>query len=447
MTAPTKEFLLLSFDHPQQAVSSVAGRMAAGLTCLGLNARVLHLPADAAELARLGSEQVAGILSLGPLPLATRVEGEVLWRRFKVPVSVYLLDAVLYDLARVPVMRDFLADAVADGRLGLISPEAGYREWLAEAVPVRWQHLPFGAFPALGALAEPVAPQQRLCVVGHVGNELGGGQAGESLEALLQRTLQHFTDATARARVAEALRAPHAHAMPARTVADALCWSPREVLVRDRLAALVAIDSWVKRERRLQAVESLRELPVDFFGTGWDRLLPAGPHWRHVGQIAHGDIARLLPHYQALVNFDPNWAHGVHDRVYTAAAMGCPVLTNHNSGLDAAGLPESLVWRYDANRPDLATLVEEAGWLHRPALARSPGEAVLARHNWASRMIEWVQAEDSHVPADADQQEAASQRLRLGAPTLKVVTGAGAPTPAWRAPRLPRGVSTAVCPV
>src|SRR4051812_12938025 len=116
-------FLVLAFDHPTRAVESVGVRMAAGLGTLGFNATVLSLPRDAAVLAQMAPSRVSGILSLGPMPLQIRLNDRPLWEHFSCPLSVYMLDAILYDMARVPVMGDFLNAARADSRLGLVSPE------------------------------------------------------------------------------------------------------------------------------------------------------------------------------------------------------------------------------------------------------------------------------------------------------------------------------------
>lgn len=396
-------FLFLSFEHPNNAVDTVAEAMALGLRAHGVDAAVCTLPRDLPKLAQLPPERVAGLMSLGSLPLTARIGGRLLWEHFPVPVSLFLLDALPYDLARVPGMATFLEAALQNPRLSLVSPEDGYRRWLGEALPVRWTHLPFGAFPAVqpGRVVEP--PQARVCVIGTVGSELGGSPVGETLDALLQRVLGGAAPAR-RARLAEALTAPDAAAMPALTVCRELGWSPADALHSQRLPVLIAIDSWVKRERRLAAVRSLAGIPCDFFGRGWAELLGEVPGFRHVGQVHHGDIARLVPHYMAVLNFDPNWSHGVHDRVYTATAMGTRVLTNTNEALAGAALPGDLVATYDANRPALAQTLLDAGWLDAlPAPAR-PRAELLAGHGWAARMAGWLcdMPADSAAPAPRD---------------------------------------------
>lgn len=389
MSTPDPVFLILSFEHPTNAVDSVAEAMAHGLRDLGVPTEVCTLPRDLPRLAARPAEQVAGILSMGSLPLSARLAGRPLWEHFPVPVSVYLLDALIYDLARVPAMGDFLVAALQDPRLSLVSPEDGYRQWLGDALPVRWSQMAFGAFARVQPFAAPVNPQPRLCVVGTVGSELGGSPVGESLDALLERLLGgHVAPALLR-RAAEALQAADADPMPAATLCRALGWAPRQALTTDYLKVVVAVDSWVKRDRRIAAVRSLAGVPCDFFGHGWQALLGDVPGFRHVGQIRHEDIARLVPHYLGLVNFDPNWAHGLHDRIYTVTAMGGRVLTNTNAALTGAALPAAQLATYDPNRPALADAVMGAGWLERLAPVQ-PNAALLARHSWSARMAAWL---------------------------------------------------------
>jgi hypothetical protein len=395
---PANVFLVLAFDHPTRAVESVGERMAAGLCTLGFDAAVLSLPRDAAKLAQLPPQRVCGVLSLGPMPLSLRIGERALWEHFDCPVSLYLLDAILYDMARVPVMGDFLNAARRDPRLGLVAPETGYRDWLGATLAVQWDHVPFAAFPCVqrGPLARAAAGVQprlpRVAVIGTIGSELGGTPAGETLPGLLARVAGAHAAPERLATLHDALLAPGADAMPALTVARELGWGPERAFDRPSLGLLVAVDSWVKRHRRIRAVASLAGVPVDFYGTGWQEQFGDTPGFNYIGRVHHDHIARVLAHYRATVNFDPNWQGGVHDRVYSAAAMGTHVFTNANTGLAAATLPSDLVTTYDATAPRLAALVADSGAL----ACDHPGGArvdVLARHNWGSRMADWLCAD------------------------------------------------------
>ena len=143
--------LVLAFDHPTRAVESVGIRMAAGLATLGFNVVTLSLPRDNAQLAQYAPSQVSGVLMLGPVPLSARPGGMKLWERFNCPISLFTLDAIIYDLARGRAREvvDYLIAARTDRRLGLVSPETGYRDWLGQALAITWDHMPFAAFPCV----------------------------------------------------------------------------------------------------------------------------------------------------------------------------------------------------------------------------------------------------------------------------------------------------------
>jgi hypothetical protein len=388
-------FLVLAFDHPTRAVESVGVRMAAGLSALGFDATVLSLPRDAAVLAQFAPAQVSGVLSLGPMPLSVRIGDRPLWEHFRCPVSIYMLDAILYDMARVPVMGEFLNAARVDSRLGLVAPETGYRDWLGQTLAVQWDHVPFAAFPCVqrGAFAHAAGPEPvvlpRVAVIGTIGAELGGTPAGETLPDLLARVGASLTTADKLATLHDALVAPGADNMPALTVARELGWGPDRAFDRPSLRLMVGVDSWIKRERRIQAVASLAGVPVDFYGTGWKEHFGDMPGFNYIGRVHHDHIARVLAHYRATVNFDPCWQGGVHDRVYSATAMGTHVFTNTNTGLARAGLPADLVTTYDPTRPELGSLVMRSAVLEATTPTGARGD-VLGRHNWASRMADWL---------------------------------------------------------
>ena len=385
--------VILSFEHPARAVDSVAEAMAHGLRSHGAAVEVLTLPRDLPALSKLQPQEVSGVISMGSLPLNARIAGKPLWEHLTCRFDVFLLDALPYDLARVPALSEFLLAALQDARLGLLSPEDGYRRWLQDALPVRWAYLPFGAFSRIQPFCEPVTPQRRLCVIGTVGGELGGSPVGESLLGLLTRHLGHRFNQHRLEALSEALLAPNANSMPAITVCQELGWGTADALTQRCLPTIIAVDSWVKRERRLAAVRSLAGIPCDFFGQGWKELLGEIPGFRHMGTIWHEDIGLLLPHYLGVVNFDPNWSYGVHDRVYTAAASGVCVLTNENEALSAARLPRLAT--FNANRPDLAGVVHRAGWFEDFGKLHRPDAEQLSKHGWATRMAQWIGSGDT----------------------------------------------------
>ena len=179
-------FLVVAFDHPLQAVESVADRIATALCCQGVNAAACSLP-GCRTTGIHPADKVTGILSMGSVPLSHRLNGRWLWEHFACPVTVYLLDVIPVRPGACAGSASLPAAARQDPRLSLASPEAGYAQWLQEAVGVRWDHLPFGHFAKIKPGEAAVAPQARLCVIGTIGQELGNSPVHESLPGLLER--------------------------------------------------------------------------------------------------------------------------------------------------------------------------------------------------------------------------------------------------------------------
>lgn len=390
---PSGPVVVLVNEHALRVVESIGDSMAAGLRTVGIDAHVVAIPRDAQKFMEFLNGPLAGILALGPVPLSINIHGVLLHRHVTCPVWLYFLDAPIYDLARVPLTRQFIDDAQSEPRLVTVSPEGGYLQLLGRRVgggywPAQSWHLPFGCFPRLGFAAPAAARQGRICVIATIGSELGNVPAGVSLRRLLARTRPPGADPGALDELADLMLSADAPAMPAEAAMRVFKWEPAQAVDAVHLPFICGIDSWTKRERRIAAVRSLAGIPVDFWGDGWKEVLGDIEGFRYMGQISHEDIASKMSEYAAVVNFDPNWSAGMHDRLYTACSMGVPVITNDNTGLAAARLPAELVQVYDANRPALAAPASTA-----IAAAREPAAPrldVIGEHGWSNRMARLI---------------------------------------------------------
>jgi hypothetical protein len=122
-------------------------------------------------------------------------------------------------------------------------------------------------------------------------------------------------------------------------IADGMDLPVEELVVEPAMVALCALDSTLKRYRRVKVVKALRGLPVDIYGENWAqhvgdepsfRLLTPNPNHNHA-------FSYLCQHYAGLVNFDPNFGDGTNERAISALAMGVPIANNFNlrtNGLD-----------------------------------------------------------------------------------------------------------------
>jgi len=119
-------------------------------------------------------------------------------------------------------------------------------------------------------------------------------------------------------------------------IADAFGTTSGELVRPDHLSALCAVDSCLKRHRRVTVVRALRGLPVDVYGENWAqyvgdepsmRLLVPNPNHNHA-------FSYLCQHYAGLVNFDPNFGDGTNERAVSALALGVPIANNFNLRTD-----------------------------------------------------------------------------------------------------------------
>jgi O-antigen biosynthesis protein len=380
------EWLVLAPGHDDAVTASFAAAIAAGLCELGRTARPVlvgaHLDASLAALLR---RNPAGIVSVGTLPLRLAKNGQPLHRLVSCPVYGYFLDSPIYDLAKVFAARQFIADAWSEERLVPVIAEKSYFELMRSGsdalLPPQSRYMPFAAFPAQADLPDRLQCQRRILVVGTLGQELYHWSVRPDLLQTLRDSNAPGVGHNELIRLAERLSAPDARG---NVVADVLATLRLSGAAMDDHATQQlagAADSFIKRYRRVAAIESLRGLEVDFIGHGWQEHFGSQAGFRFIGRVNHAQIAPLLRLYRGLLNFDPNWEWGMHDRAYTAISLGVPVLTHANGTIDEERLPSELVLPFAPNAPALAELghrvlqrgpeplkgvcVSRIGWTHR----------------------------------------------------------------------------------
>ena len=102
------------------------------------------------------------------------------------------------------------------------------------------------------------------------------------------------------------------------------------------LAVAQVFDSYLKRYRRLAVLRALmadartRAMKFAIFGTGWDRLGELPANWKIFGPSPYERQFEVFRHSRFVLNTDPNWTRGVHDRVFNAMAALCVPVTNRN---------------------------------------------------------------------------------------------------------------------
>jgi len=166
-------------------------------------------------------------------------------------------------------------------------------------------------------------------------------------------------------------------------ILDRLKTKSLDLLDDNLLKFSASIDSFIRVNTRLSAIRSLIGTPIDFYGSGWDDFFPYEKNFEFKGLISHFDIPKICTKYKAVINFDPNFENGVHDRIFTALGVGTKVITNKNIFLN--NIPEyfSLIKTFDINNPDLR-LIAESILMEKEEYFQN--NLLFQKHSWPSRI-------------------------------------------------------------
>ena len=390
-----RQLLILSNPHPDGVTDNFAYSLATAALGMGLTAQIISDPQSAARLANADLDSHCAAIAIGPMPLQMQVGGLPIADFLTCPIWLYLLDSPVYDFLRVPQTLEFARRAQVSPRFRIAFAEQSYMELYCSQnlIPKTSHYLPFAGFPRLqvAAVDRTVVPQDRLVLIGALGAELSAGAVAPTLIQTLQGSNRLGLSGNELARSEAALSDPACRGNPVAALAEAIGLSPELHLDARFLEFACAADSWVKRFRRLAGVRSLAGFPVDFIGTGWEQAFQGVEGFRFLGRVMHEDIALLAINYRAVVNFDPNWEHGVHDRVPTALMAGVDVITQANRALVQNGLPACAIHAFEPNAPDLAAAADAV--LSRPGKGPCrPRMDLIVQQGWARRLGSLLEA-------------------------------------------------------
>jgi len=336
---------VLTAHHPFGGTEMMAQSLAFALNANGYDTRVVNMSdASLQGLPRLLQDpDLRLVMTTGTLPLAIRLGELPVWRAVgpRVQFVTYVIDAWPYDFVRVAPMREFLQAWPSTPNLHLASLEGHDARLIGE----RAHHMPTGAYPAPWRTG-PREHDGRLMIWASANKELSVTPIHGEFEATLRDNDSWGFDAARIRSIGETLRHTRiVHGLSA--IADAIGLPLAEAVAPQHLTALCALDSCLKRHRRVKVVNALRGMPVDIYGENWGpyvgdeasfRLLTPDPNHNHA-------FSYLVQHYSGLVNFDPNFGDGTNERAVSALAMGVPIANNRNLTTD--GLAGVHVYDFD----------------------------------------------------------------------------------------------------
>jgi hypothetical protein len=328
--------VVLTIRHPFGGTEMMAQSLASGLDANGYDTHIVNVEDRTFEvLPRLLSDpHLELLITTGTTPLSVTLDRVPIWRAVAPTVQfiTYVIDAWPYDFVRVDACRNFIADWQRQPNLHLAAVEAND----ARLIGPRAHYFPTGAYPAPRRRGPKQQPD-RLLIWGSTNKELAVTPVHSQFEATLAANNAWGLDARRISRVAEALR--HTEIVHGLSAIAAALGEPVEAVVQPAaLIALCAVDSCLKRYRRVKVAQALKGLPVDIYGENWHphvgdvasyRLLTPDPNHNHA-------FSHICQHYAGLVNFDPNFGHGTNERAVTALALGIPIANNFNRRTDHA---------------------------------------------------------------------------------------------------------------
>ena len=328
--------VVLTNSHPFGGTEMMARSLAAALLANGYEAHVVNIndPQLNRHLPILQDPGVELMITTGTLPLTLQIDQVPLWRAVGAHTDfiAYIIDAWPYDYARVPPCRDFLGDWARMPNLHVASLERNDARLIGD----RAHYFPTGAYSAPWRRG-PKAHPDRLMIWASANKELAVTQFHDGFEDTLSGNNPWGLEARRIATISEALRHTNiVHGLSA--VAQAFNEPVASLVQPDAMTALCAIDSCLKRYRRVKVARALRGMPVDFYGENWQQ---------HVGDTAsfrfckpdpdhNHAFSHVCQNYAGLVNFDPNFGHGTNERAVSALAMGIPIANNFNLRTDHA---------------------------------------------------------------------------------------------------------------
>ena len=325
--------LIIGFVHPYKAIQMMADRIAAALVEQG------YAPATAMigdknlpnQLSAINDSSLKLIIFLGSIPLNLHINKMHIWKFIPKNVKCIeiILDSLPYDY-RIPGFVNYLNDFATSPNYHLASFEGNIAKTLTEFTGKNVFHLHHGAY-TIAKKTSPKKNSDRLMFWGSIGAELGKNDATDDLLSTLIQFNVWGLNKERLFHTADAMKVSN-NFYGFSELSNALDISLKDLLRPEWIQALCAIDSALKRYRRLFLIESILDFPLDIYGKNWEQYLPKKSDIRIMNFIPDDNsvFSYACQEYAGVVNIDPNWGNGTNERAITALALGINVASNKN---------------------------------------------------------------------------------------------------------------------
>ena len=164
--------------------------------------------------------------------------------------------------------------------------------------------------------------------------------------------------------------------------------SPSTQLLQRMHAVLFEMDLYLRDTLRTKVLNCLDEenISVDIFGKGWQDF-PCRNHKIH-DPVSYEEAMELMAQSQCVLDINPNFPLGLHERLLSAMGNGALVISDHQETFERDLIPDqthlSYSYRDLANLPNKLMRAFESQE-ERVAMAKGGQEVVLKRHLWKHR--------------------------------------------------------------
>lgn len=328
---------LLYWRHPQDVTQQFALMWSRAIENLGGEVTPLEIGSEnlAGNLVQMISrQQVDLVLAITPEALFFTLNEKYLWQLLNAKFAVYFLDSPIYS-AHKPMMKEMLDQIPAD-RLAFFVPEkihAGmYQEFLdAHRYGHQVYFSPFGA-RLDGVNGKPYLQREyEIVLLGNADSEL----MNQHIRASVEDSFSHYSEyGDLFGKIVGFVEQQRVKALGADLLGDFVREfgiASSELFTGPLLKPFLEIDGYIKRYNRNRLVESLVDMPLVLFGSNWDRYIHKSSKWKIGGTISYAEQFGLFENSRCVINVDPNWGAGTHDRAYNAMAAGATVFTPENA--------------------------------------------------------------------------------------------------------------------
>jgi hypothetical protein len=332
-----KKALVIGFIHPFNAIKMMADSIGAALALNGYKVTIATIGEEGfnREIEVINDKKLELIFCLGSIPLDLLLNGKRLWDFVGTNVQIIelVLDSLPYDF-RILGFSDFVRDYSSRKNLSMASFEGNIANMLSSKTGKTVHHM-YPGFYAVPLIGRPKKFPDRLFFWGSVETELGITEVTNSLRDAISRfNVWELSNPKIDEVVACVEQTTDFYSFT--DFSKSIGIEITDLLRPEWIDALCAIDSAIKRYRRVFLINAIQDLPIDLYGKNWNKYIKADSNMR-VMQFEPDDnrsFSYICQEYAGLINIDPNWSDGTNERAVTALALGINVASNRNKMLE-----------------------------------------------------------------------------------------------------------------